>query len=198
MTLSLGPARSVTRSAVMILVRLAMGSRWNGLYAPSTRPLSTSKSRAACGGLAKLSGEASPPVMRILGVGDRCSSGEGSAELLRASAALAASGRAPPPPLDPRSRTSPKYALAPAAARTSTRPKNTTLALTRRRLRPPVSTLPVPGRRGEGSEHAETKHGQDHERHDHKYVHAVLDRHGDREHAEQADEHESCPQGDAP
>ena len=64
---SLGRVRSTTISAVMILVRLAIGSRCSALRRHSTSPVLTSISSAARGCLRKCSRKASTPSRRTAG-----------------------------------------------------------------------------------------------------------------------------------
>ena len=73
-----GFAREVTTSAVMIFVRLAIGSDVSGLHLNSTSPDETSNTSAARGGLRMRMWKESTPVIGTSGTGWSRTRGDGS------------------------------------------------------------------------------------------------------------------------
>src|SRR5919108_243848 len=205
---SFGRVRSTTSRAVMIFVRLAIGSRSSGRRRHNTSPLRTSNTSPARGGRRRSTWKASTPESRTSGSGGvrvngPCSRGGGPI----AGGGLAASGGVDGPD-DPASAPNEKYAAAPTAtgasrsAAITARPRGR-----RRRLRPPASRgarcdrrsrtgggswLLIGRRRAERAQDPEAEQRDKYQRHDHEYVDALLHRHDDREESKQADHRQAA------
>src|SRR4051794_19855770 len=185
--LSAGCALSTTRIAVMIFVRLAIGSRRSGLRAHTIWPLRTSNTSPARGGCLKrtCSGLAA----------NRPMPGGGASLLGLMSFARCLSAGEPPTTAAGGVRVSdvlPATSSQATTAKTTTpasgsrkRPRRTRL----RRMVPPCSGLFI-WRLSERSDHAETDQREDHERHNGTRVHAVLHHQDDGEEREHGDQRE--------